>query len=139
MFSHNIRRLLLYIVWLLWSAMLLYLMLYPADGTLVADVSGFFGGLDVTDAFGHVILFAGETLLTFFVFRTQVSALKAKWSTVIIMLLLAFLLETLQIWIPGRGASLLDYAANGTGVGVFLMAYRWADQQIAYIESHIEQ
>jgi len=100
----------------LWTMMLMYLLLWPSEGTAVMRISLFFGGTELSDAMGHIILIFIETNLSFNLllhyFSKQRAIHYAFWCT----LIFALTLETLQMFIPGRGASLIDYGANALGV-----------------------
>ena len=110
-------------LFVLWTLLLCYLMLSPSKGT-VRSISLFFGGTEWTDAMGHVVLIFIETALAYNLLRHYVSLHRALryacWGT----LVLGLSLETAQIWIPSRGASLLDASAALLGVGLFAVVSR---------------
>ena len=46
-----------------------YLMLWPSEGTAVRKISDFFGGDDIHDAMGHLVLIFVETNLGYMLLR----------------------------------------------------------------------
>jgi hypothetical protein len=128
--SVAVRRLLFSSVavrWLLlgmWTGLMGYLLLWPSRGTPVHDVSAFFGGTDLTDAVGHVVLAFIETALLFSVLRHYMPARRALIWTLGSALTLGFVLELAQNWIPARGVTLVDLGANWSGVGMSVLVSR---------------
>jgi VanZ family protein len=110
-------------LWISWTVMLSYLLLWPSEGTPVRQISLFFGGDDVTDAIGHLILVFVETNLTYSVLRHYIPQEQAFRRTLLMMLLFGFITESLQLFIPGRGAALIDYGANALGVGMLIPVF----------------
>ena len=102
----------------LWTLVLCFLMLSPGSGTVADDVSRAFGGTEFSDALGHTALAFVQTLLLSRALATSVSMRRALWMASALTLLLLISLEVAQIWIPDRGASLLDASANAVGVGL---------------------
>jgi VanZ family protein len=99
----------------------LYLFLAPAEkDSSVSSVSSFFGGTDITDAAGHVVL---NSLLIFLWLWTSVHySSRYQKSIIIVGIIWAVVTEFLQTYIPGRGGSLLDMIANSIGIiaGIWL-------------------
>jgi len=105
------------VLWLLaglWTVLTCYLLLWPSEGTSVENVSSFFGGSDLTDSLGHVVLAFVETALLYGLFRHYVPR-RASVYTLGSALMLGLLLELAQNWIPARGANLFDLSANWAG------------------------
>lgn len=108
-----------------WTLLLCYLLLAPSEGSGVKEVSGTFGGTDLTDAVGHVALLLVETFLVFILARHYVPEQRAATIAVVWALGLGTALELAQLWIPARGAALLDVAANWCGAGLFVVLRRY--------------
>ncbi len=104
---------------LLWTAGLLYLMLSPAgEGTTASWVSKLSGGTELTDAIGHVFLYAMLTLLWTWALDLHLAGRQAMMTALSIALLLCLSLEFTQQFVSGRGSTLIDYTANFLGVGL---------------------
>lgn len=105
---------------MVWTMLVLFLMLSPGDSTQVNGPSQSAGGSEVTDALGHVVLFAILTgCWLWATFPTYQAG-----SVSIAIVALGVLLELTQHFVPERGISLLDLSANATGV--VLTALFWA-------------
>mgnify|MGYP001306595942 CR=1 FL=1 len=102
----------------LWTVILCFLMLSPGSGTVADDVSRAFGGTEFSDALGHTALAFVQTFLLARALATPARTRRALWIASALTLLLLFSLEIAQVWIPDRGASLLDASANAIGVGL---------------------
>ncbi len=102
----------------LWTALLAYLMLSPGKATLAEDLSSAFGGTELTDAMGHALLALVETVLVFGALRPFIGVQRALVLTCVFVIALGTVLEFAQLWIPFRGANVLDFAAHCVGVGV---------------------
>jgi VanZ family protein len=110
---------------LIWTALTAKLMLSPSgDGTTVSGVSKLFGGTDITDAIGHVGLFAILALLWCWTISLYASTQKTTRLILVGGLVWCFVGELSQFFVPGRGTSLLDLGANILGVVIGLAAYR---------------
>ncbi len=110
-----------WVLTILWSILTVLLFLTPSgDGTPVTFISELFGGTTVTDAIGHVIIHSVLSFLWFWTARLYIQ----DPGIVIISggVVLAITGELLQLYIPGRGGSLLDMVANSIGIctGVWL-------------------
>tara|TARA_R110000744_G_scaffold38297_3_gene87709 strand:- start:114 stop:425 length:312 start_codon:yes stop_codon:yes gene_type:complete len=92
-------------------------MLSPSDGT-VRNVSMLFGGLEITDAIGHVILIGVDCALLYGVIQHYQPSRQALKFAIFFTLLLGIALESAQLWIPSRGSSWIDFVAAGVGVGL---------------------
>lgn len=111
-----------------WTLVLGYLLLWPSDGTTVEDVSGTFGGSDLTDAAGHVVLFLVESAVLHNLLRHYLAPRRALYAALGGALLLGLALEAAQHWIPARGFALLDLGANWSGAAIFAFVYRRRQQ-----------
>lgn len=111
---------LFWMLWLGWTILLCFLMLSPSDGT-VNTVSSWFGGTEITDAIGHVILVSVDCVLFYSVLIRYLSAKNSLLFAGIVTLLFAIMLELAQTFIPSRGASLIDIIAAFVGVGCGLV------------------
>ncbi len=101
---------------LAYTAGLCALMLLPGEDSLAADVSGFFGGTDATDALGHVVLFGGMGAVWAWALRNVRAGCAVGVGA-------GLILETAQFFVPHRGAAFIDYAANIGGVVAFWIIY----------------
>ncbi|WP_162909592.1 VanZ family protein [Aggregatilinea lenta] len=109
---------------LTWTAVAASLMLSPSgEGTTVTWVSSLFGGTEITDAIGHVII---NTILGFLWSWTLSLYTSPTRATRLVLsggLIWCCGAEGSQYFVPGRGTSLLDLSANllGVSLGVLLM------------------
>ena len=99
-----------------WTVLVCLLMLLPGKDSIAEDTSGFFGGTDITDAFGHVLLFAMLTVLWYAALTCWLAPAPALKAVLAIGTVFGLLLELGQGVVPERGISLLDFAANALGV-----------------------
>ncbi len=115
--KHTGDRLLASLRWLLvagWTVLTVALMLMPAsEGSVAKNLSLFAGGSEVTDAIGHVILYGVLTGLWYWALR--VHTIHAWAGALAVALTVGIGTELLQVFIPDRGASVLDLAANTIG------------------------
>ena len=110
---------------LLWTALTVYLMLSPSgEGTNVTWVSRLFGGTETTDAVGHVIINAILAFLWCWTISLYASIAKTTRLILIGGVTWCFAGELSQLFVPGRGTSLLDLAANLLGVMIGLYSSR---------------
>lgn len=109
---------------LAWTTLVCLLMLLPGEDSVAEDTSGFFGGTDLTDAAGHVLLFGALTVFWYAALVCQVRPSVAFWGAVLVGAGLGLLLETGQSLVPERGLSLLDFSANVLGVSGAVLALR---------------
>lgn len=111
---------------LTWTIIALSLMLSPAgDGTTVSEVSESFGGTEITDAMGHVILNTVLALLWCWTISLYIPKARTIRLLSIAGPLWGFGTELSQHFVPGRGTSLLDLTANTLGIVIGLAVYRW--------------
>ncbi len=104
----------------IWTAITLALMLSPSgDGTTVTAASDLFGGTDIVDAMGHIVINAILIFLWCWTINPPIRLI------LIGGIIWCFVAEFLQIFVPDRGASLLDLAANIVGVLIGIAVYRW--------------
>ncbi len=101
---------------LAWTALVCLLMLLPGEDSVAEDTSGFFGGTDLTDAAGHVLLFGGLTLFWYAALVCHGTPAEALRLALSLAGGLGVLLEAGQSLVPERGVSLLDFSANALGV-----------------------
>jgi hypothetical protein len=99
-----------------WIGLVLAFTLLPGDTALVEKTSVFLGGKDYTDANGHIVLFCILTLLCFWTLRLRFSSKKALAIAAIFGLAMGAVTELAQVFIPYRGAALLDMGADWLGV-----------------------
>ncbi len=111
---------------LTWTTIAVSLMLSPSgDGTTVSGVSKLFGGTETTDAIGHVIINMILAFLWCWTISLYASAPKTTRLILVGGIIWCFVAELTQHFVPERGVSLLDLAANILGVLIGLIAYRW--------------
>lgn len=109
---------------LTWTALVGLLMLLPGEDSIAEDTSGFFGGTDMTDALGHVLLFGIFTALWYAVLVCYLAPAPALTGALVIGAASGLLLELGQGIVPHRGLSLLDFTANALGVLISVAALR---------------
>ncbi|HMM27971.1 MAG TPA: VanZ family protein [Aggregatilineaceae bacterium] len=98
-----------------WLALVGFLMLAPGEGSLVEDTSRAFGGTDLTDALGHVVLFGVLAALLAHALSFHLPPDRALWLAAAVAITVGTALELAQLLAIERGASLLDLAANWLG------------------------
>ncbi len=103
---------------LLWSATATYLMVWSSRDTPVRWLSRLFGGTQLTDAIGHMVLCGILVWLWYRALRGSLQPASALGVVVAIGLGLSVVTELAQVFVPSRGASLLDLLANVLGVGL---------------------
>ena len=123
-----------WLLWASWTILLCFLFLSPSEGTAVRDISQFFGGSELTDAIGHVVMIFVETALLYNVFRYYVGNDTALRYTVSLTLVFGLCAELVQIWIPSRGASLIDICAAFLGVGLFVFMMSRRGQLMMFMD-----
>ncbi|MBK9123575.1 MAG: VanZ family protein [Chloroflexi bacterium] len=107
-----------------WTALFVFLMLSPGQASLADDLSTAFGASELTDALGHLFMAFVETVLVFGALRPFLGVQRALVLTCVLVVALGAALELAQLWIPSRGATVLDFAAHCVGVGVGLWVVR---------------
>lgn len=100
---------------LAWLALVGFLMLAPGEGSLVEDTSRAFGGTELTDALGHVVLFGVLAALLAHALSFHLPPERSLWRAAAVTITLGTALELAQLLAIERGASLLDLAANWIG------------------------
>lgn len=103
------------LMWTGWTLLLCFLLLSPSDGT-VETISGLFGGTEITDAIGHVIMMGVECVLMYLVMKHYLSDPLSRKLALICTLMFGIFLELAQLWIPSRGTSVIDIIAAFVGV-----------------------
>lgn len=111
---------------LVWTLIVLALTLLPGDTAVVDNTSRAFGGTDVTDAVGHVVLAGVLTLLYYAVAVLCREPRRALYIAAATALALTTGTEFAQLFVPHRGASLLDLSANWLGVCSLFLWLRFA-------------
>lgn len=99
-----------------WTALMVFLMLSPGQASIADDLSTAFGATELSDALGHLFIALVEALLVFGAMRPFASVPQAIVVSAVITMVLGALLEAAQLWIPSRGATVLDFAAHTLGV-----------------------
>ncbi len=110
---------------LAWSAVAVWLMLSPGTkGGTVSNISHSFGGTEITDAIGHVIINAILAFLWSWTLSLYVP--KARITRLILIggIVWGVSAELSQLFVPERGTSLLDLTANIIGVTIGVLVYR---------------
>ena len=105
-----------------WSIFTIAMMLSPGSHSAASDLSAAAGGTEWTDYLGHVALTLTETLLLVNLLMRYMPLRSALiWSALPVLAITA-VLEFLQRWVPDRGSSVFDAAANAVGIvlGVWL-------------------
>jgi VanZ family protein len=105
-----------------WTAFVLFLMLAPGDNRQVDGLSKSAGGSDLTDALGHVVIFFILTVLWQWALSGRSPSRHALLGAALVAFGLGVGTEVAQTFVAGRGASWLDFSANGLGV---LAAIGW--------------
>jgi VanZ family protein len=114
-----------WIITLTWTAITMKLMFsLSGDGTTVSRVSRLFGGTDITDVVGHVVINAILALLWCWTISLYTTIAKTTRIVLISGIIWCFGAELTQFFIPERGTSLIDVVANVIGVIIGLMIFR---------------
>ena len=126
LFTYSQSAIVRWTLTLTWSAIAASLMLSPGNkGGSVSQISHLFGGTEITDAIGHVIINMILAFLWCWTISLYLSASKTARLILIGGIIWGFAAELSQHFVPERGTSLLDLAANILGVLIGLMVYRW--------------
>lgn len=105
-----------------WSLFTVVMMLSPGSQTAASDLSAVAGGTEWTDYLGHAALTLTETLLLVnLLMRYMPLRMALLWSALPVLAITS-VLEFMQRWVPDRGSSVFDAAANAVGIalGVWL-------------------
>ena len=100
-----------------WLGLLGILLLSPGTG-IISQISGLFGGSEVTDAMGHIIMMTVNCLLIYGVLSRYRPAKQAQIIAMVLVIILGLALELAQFWIPFRSVSLIDILSVFIGVGI---------------------
>jgi len=119
----RIRSVLRWAAALIWTGLVLFLMLSPGKDSTADALSRSFGGTDLTDSLGHVVLYGVLTIL--WDGALQAERPDGHRLALMVGLALGLLGECLQVFVPYRGVALLDFAANLTGVFLGSGLARW--------------
>ena len=110
-----------------WSLFTAIMMLSPGTQTVASDLSAAAGGSEWTDYLGHVALTLTETLLLVnLLIRYFPQRAALLWSALPVLAVTA-LLEFMQRWVPDRGSSVFDAAANAVGIALGVWLARWLE------------
>ena len=110
-----------------WSLFTVVMMLSPGSQTAASDLSAAAGGTEWTDYLGHVAITLTETLLLVNLLMRYMPLRSALiWSALPVLAVTA-VLEFLQRWVPDRGSSVFDAAANAVGIALGLWLARWLE------------
>ena len=112
------RHFILWTTTVAWTALVLFLMVSPGEDTAADELSGFFGGSELSDAVGHVVLFAVLTVLWQRALRRHTTYRRALAVAVAIGLLIGVATEIAQLYIPHRGGGAVDILADSIGVAL---------------------
>src|SRR5689334_11764803 len=115
-----------------WTALVAILTLLPGNSTVIEDTHKAFGGTDLSDALGHVVLFGILTLSYYWLLRLKFSLARALSIATIIVFAVGVGTEVAQMFVPERGPSPFDVAADWIGAGSF---YVWARQSATRVEN----
>lgn len=119
-----------------WSLFTVVMMLSPGSNTAASDLSAVAGGTEWTDYLGHIAITLTETLLLVNLLMRYMPLRAALIWSAVPVLVITSVLEFLQRWVPDRGSSVFDAAANAVGIalGVWLarrLETRRAEQPLA--------
>src|SRR5258707_956080 len=107
---------------LFWTALVAILTLLPGNSTVIEDTHRAFGGTDLSDAMGHVVLFGFLTMSYYWLLRLRFSPGKALIIATMVTFALGVTTELAQMLVPERGPSSFDVAADSIGACSF---YAW--------------
>lgn len=91
-------------------------MLAPGEESPVEELSGFFGGTELTDWVGHVGLFGVFTVLLHRVLGEDDRPTVILITCIVFAVGFGTMVEALQLVVPNRGATLIDMIGNWIGV-----------------------
>ena len=103
---------------------ILYLTLTPSKGTPIETISDFTWGGEVGDAVLHCLIFIFHTVLWLWALQGRYADATVQRYVLGLGLLVGLGTETAQIFLPTRGALLMDYSANVLGIALGLWIYR---------------
>jgi VanZ family protein len=101
-----------------WSLFTVVMMLSPGSQTAASDLSAIAGGTEWTDYLGHVALTLVETVLLVNLLTRYMPLRPALLWSAVPVLAVTSVLEFVQRWVPDRGSSVFDAAANAVGIAL---------------------
>ena len=101
-----------------WSLFTVVMMLSPGSDTAASDLSAVAGGTEWTDYFGHGAITLTETLLLANLLMRYMPLRAALIWSAVPVLVVTSVLEFMQRWVPDRGSSVFDAAANAVGIAL---------------------
>jgi len=93
------------------------LLLSPGTG-IVSLVSDFFGGSEISDGIGHVIIMTVNFLLFYTILCQYKPAKQAQMIVTVFVIMTGLSLELGQFFVPSRSVSLIDILAVFIGVSI---------------------
>ena len=100
---------------LAWTAFTVALMSRPSNVGIVHDLSLFFGGTELTDAAGHVVLFGTLAALWYWTLTGRLKRQRALLLATGIGVAVGIATEFAQYFVPERGVALIDILADCLG------------------------
>lgn len=110
----------------LWLALLALMLLTPGDEALFEDAHQRTRSTELTDSLGHLVLFAVLAVLLYGALAQHLPGERALGATLRVSIALGLGMELAQHWIPERGFTLYDLAANWLGPLLVLWLWRRA-------------
>jgi VanZ family protein len=114
-----------------WSLFTVVMMLSPGSQTTASDLSEAFGGHEFTDYLGHVVLTLTETVLMVNLLLRYMPLRPALLWAALPVFAVTALLEFMQRWVPDRGSSIFDAAANAVGIALGMALFVWLERKRA--------
>ena len=111
-----------------WTTLVLTLTLLPGNNPLIDRTHVLFGGTDLSDATGHVLLWGFLAMFYYRVLRLRYPIRQAVGMAMLIVMAIGVATEIAQGFVPDRGPSIFDVAADWLGAGTF---YVWLRRQLA--------
>ncbi len=115
---HRYKLVLSWLIALAWTGLVCILMLLPGKNSVAADTSHFFGGTNLTDSIGHVLMYGILVGLWQIALAQQMPAVRALWWAAAFAVALGIMTEFGQEFVPNRGSSVFDVMADVLGVAV---------------------
>lgn len=112
------------------TILVLYLMVAPDTSPGISDLSYLFGGTEITDAVGHVVLFCTLTFVWYHALRYRWNRRTAFLAAIAVAGVLGTITEFLQGIVPHRGMAFLDLLANWSGVILFMLMYKTVNNRL---------
>lgn len=114
-----------------WSLFTAVMMLSPGSRSAASDLSAAFGGSEWTDYLGHIALTMIETALLANLLSRYLPLRAALLMAALPVLVVTSGLEFLQRWVPDRGSSVFDAAANTVGIALGVALFLWFEKRRA--------